>query len=365
MSVAHTLDARSDSAARAPRMTFGRLIREPLFLTTILIWVLSAAFWTIAGLPRQFDRPVEVALRGSTADALGAILCGLMYLVLRRIESKPLAFRFSSALALSFAGVAVYIVYAYWIYYVVAPMGDGGGLAVWSITHLDAAVAVLWTFLAWCGVYFSLQLGAELRVTEARAVDAQNRMLRYQLDPQFLFNIHKALSALIHKNRNADAERLVLTLSRFLRRSLEKDPRACVPLVEELSAMRDYIGVERARIGDRLRFVEAIEPQVRDAMAPSFILQPLLEHAIRQGLGDAQRPITIELGAVKDGDHLKLWVWDDTPADANPGSGATDPGLEFVRSRLATLYGSSADMAMEATAPSGSRTVLTIPLGYQ
>ena len=331
----------------------------------MLIWVLSAAFWTIAGLPRQFDRPLEVALRGSTADALGAILCGLMYLVLRRIETKPLAFRFTAALALSVVGVAVYIVYAYWIYYVVAPMGVGGGLAVWSVTHLDAAVAVLWTFLAWCGVYFSLQFGAELRVTEAKTVDAQNRMLRYQLDPQFLFNIHKALSTLIHKNRNADAEHLVLTLSRFLRRSLEKDPRVRVPLAEELSAMRDYIGVERARIGPRLRFVEAIEPQVQDAMAPSFILQPLLEHAIRQGLGDAKRPITVELGAVKDGDQLKLWVWDDTPADANPAVGATDPGLEFVRSRLDALYGPSAGMAMEPTAPSGSRTVLTIPLGYQ
>ncbi len=346
-------------------MTLGRLMREPLFLTTILIWVLSAAFWTIAGLPRGFHQPVEVALRGSTADALGAALCGLMYLVLRRIETKPLAVRFTSALALSLGGVGVYMVYAYWVYYVVAPMGDGGGLTHWEITHLDAAVAVLWTFLAWCGVYFSLQLGAELRITEAIAADAQNRMLRYQLDPQFLFNIHKALSTLIHKNRNADAERLVLTLSRFLRRSLEKDPRARVPLAEELSAMRDYIGVERARIGDRLRFVEAIEPQVQDAMAPSFILQPLLEHAIRQGLADTKRPITIELGAIRDGDQLKLWVWDDTPTDAKGIGGAPEPGLEFVRSRLETLYGPSAGMAMEATEPNGSRTVLSIPLGYQ
>jgi hypothetical protein len=343
-------------------MTFGRLMREPLFLTTVLVWVLSAAFWTIAGIPRQFDRPLEVALRGSTADALGAACCGLMYLVLRRIETRPLAVRFTTALALSFIGVAVYMTYAYWVYYVLAPMGAGGGMVRWEIKHLDAAVAVLWTFLAWCGVYFSLQLGAELRVTEAKAADAQNRMLRYQLDPQFLFNIHNALSTLIHKNRNADAEHLVLTLSRFLRRSLEKDPRVRVPLAEELSAMRDYMGVERARIGERLRFVEAVQPQVQDAMAPSFILQPLLEHAIRQGLAQADRPITIELGALQEGEHLKLWVWDDTPAAANAPA---DPGLEFVRSRLETLYGPGAGVTTEATAPNGSRTILTLPLGYQ
>ncbi|HWE46544.1 MAG TPA: histidine kinase [Caulobacteraceae bacterium] len=355
------LDFTTDATPR--RWTLGRLVREPLFLTTVTIWALSAAFWTIASLPRQFDRPVEVALRGSTADTLGAILCGVMYLVLRRIQTRPLAFRFTTALALSLVGVAIYMVYAYWIYYVLAPMGVGGGALKWCITHLDAAVAVLWTFLAWCGVYFSLQLGAELRATQAKAADAQNRMLRYQLDPQFLFNIHNALSALIHRNRNADAEHLVLTLSRFLRRSLEKDPRLQVPLAEEISAMRDYIGVERARIGERLRFVEAIQPQVQDAMAPSFILQPLLEHAIRQGLADDKRPITIELGAHKEGDHLKLWVWDDTHAGSDTGRLA-DPGLEFVRSRLETLYGPTAGMATETTEPGGSRTVLTIPLGY-
>ena len=362
MSVAHTLGPRDGrETARQPSL-IARLWQKPLFLTTVLVWTLSAAFWTIAGIPRQFNRPLEVAIRGSTADALGAVSCGLMYLVLRRIETRPLAFRFTVALLLSLVGVAVYIAYAYWVYYIFAPMGDGGGMGVWAVKHLDAGVAVLWTFLAWCGVYFSLQFGAELRVTEAIAADAQNRMLRYQLDPQFMFNIHKALSALIHKNRNADAEHLVLTLSRFLRRSLEKDPRVSVPLAEEISAMRDYIGVERARIGKRLRFVEAIEPQVQDALAPSFILQPLLEHAIHRGLDHVDRPITVELGAVRDGERLKLWVWDDT-APTGP-AGAADPGLEFVRSRLETLYGPTARVATEATEPGGSRMVLTLPLEF-
>ena len=111
----------------------------------------------------------------------------------------------------------------------VSPMGEGGGMGVWAIKHLDAAVAVLWTFPAWCGVYFlaAVRRGAG-GPTEAVAADAQNRMLRYQLDPQFLFNIHRALSALIYKNRNADAEHLVLTSIALPAPLAGKRPRARV-----------------------------------------------------------------------------------------------------------------------------------------
>ncbi len=350
------------SVIRSVTMSLKQLTRSPLFLATLAIWLLCFSIWTFVIFVTYQHRQVEIMLRGATCDAFGCLMCGGFYLVLHRLERQATAVRFAVALLLTLLGTTIYTAYTYAIYHLIAPMDPPP--QHWMLKHVDAMVAMMWTFLAWCGVYFALAFGEKLRTTEAIALDAENRMLRYQLDPHFLFNIHSALATLIHDRRNDEAERVVLSLSAFLRRSLIKSPTDQVSLTEELRAMREYMDVEAARFGERLRFVEDVAPDLASAQAPSFILQPLLENAIKHGLGESAQPITIELGAARQGEALKLWVQDDGDGarGKRPARDSLGVGLENVRRRLQSLYGAAASVAAEPCTPHGFKVTLILPL---
>jgi two-component sensor histidine kinase len=343
-------------------MSVKAIVRSPLFLATAGMWLLCLLVWTLDAAVERQPHQLDNAVRGFVCDAVGASLCGAIYWALRRLEGRSLSLRLLATLVLASLATMVFMAVLFTVYHLVMPYGPTK--PTWLVDHLDTAVATLWTILACCGIYFSMGLGAALRDSEAVALDSQNRMLRYQLDPHFLFNIHSALATLIHDDRNAEAEQMVRSLSNFLRRSIEKDPAALAPLAEELAAMREYIGVEATRFGKRLKFVESVEPAVRDALAPSFILQPLLENAIKHGLSQAARPVTIELGAAREANGLKLWVQDDGAGKHAKGSVTLGVGLENVRSRLQTLYGSAASMSAQQGAQGGFRVELSLPLAF-
>src|SRR5262249_20381460 len=145
-----------------------------------------------------------------------------------------------------------------------------------------------WIYLTWCLIYLSIDYRSSLvsrevdlaRVRTA-ALDAQNRMLRYQLNPHFLFNTLNALSALVLDNKRDQAEHVLLALSRFFRHSLEQDPIEKTVLAEEIAAQEEYMAIEQIRFGDKLRYVKEIDPAARDALVPCFILQPAVENAIK------------------------------------------------------------------------------------
>ncbi len=344
-----------------PVWSLRALARSPLFQATLGIWFLCCTIWTVVIFMVFTSQRIEITFRGALCDAIGMAECGLMYLVMKTIERRALIVRLATALVLTLLATALYLMVFFAAYYLILPMTAPPDH--WLVKNVDLVVAMMWTFLAWCGVYFALNFGDALRTTEAAALDAENRMLRYQLDPHFLFNIHSALATLIHDGRNDEAEQVVLSLSGFLRRSLVKSPTDQVPLTEELRTMREYMNVEAARFGERLRFVEHVDPGLSGAHAPSFILQPLLENAIKHGLGESAHPITIELGAQRHGKALQLWVQDDGDGvRAKRPRDSLGVGLENVRRRLQSLYGGAASLAAEPCAPHGFRVTLTLPL---
>jgi signal transduction histidine kinase len=356
------LPSRRNTGVSATEASSNLSIRTPLLIATVAIWLLSYFGWTLEGAVLGLPHQTNVAARGVVCDTAGALLCGLMYLLLRRLEGKPLTLRLAAALGLASTATTAFMILLYAAYHVFLPISPAR--PAWLSDHLDTMVAIMWTFLCWCGVYFSLGLGAAARQAEAKALDAENRMLRYQLDPHFLFNIHSALATLIHDGRNSEAERTVLLLSNFLRSCLGKDPGALVDLAEEVRVMRDYIEIEGTRFGHRLNFLESIDPSLQAALAPSFILQPLLENAIKHGLGDSASKMTVELGAARDGRQMALWVQDNGSEQRTRPNKSTGVGLENVRLRLQALYGQGASMTTENLAPLGFRVTLKLPLVF-
>lgn len=337
----------------------GRVVVPPLIIATAGIWLLSVLIWGLAAAAQHLPRIGEIVFRGSIVDGVGALLCGLAYLIIRRSTALALPAQLGIAAVLAVIGTAAYMLLLYISFYVILPMSHPPSR--WMFKNTTTFVAVLWTFLAWFCVYFSLQFGAAAQRAGALALDAQNKMLRYQINPHFLFNAHNGLAALIHDGRNEEAERIVMSLSKFLRRSLEADLSTIIPLTSEIEMLREYIEVEGPRFGERITFVECFEDAALAGAAPGFVLQPLVENAMKHGLGPTTRCMTIRIGAAREDDRLKVWVEDNGTGGYKSCTPSLGVGLDNIRQRLRSFYGADAQLQTERLQPTGFRATLDVP----
>jgi two-component system, LytTR family, sensor kinase len=232
-----------------------------------------------------------------------------------------------------------------------------------------------WVVLSWAGLYWGIknyqqmqaQTQAALRAT-AMAHQAQLRMLRYQLNPHFLFNTLNAISTLVLDGDNQTANRMVTSLSAFLRHSLDADPVQRVTLKQELDALNLYLGIEKVRFTERLTLRSDIEDEAYGALLPSLLLQPLIENAIKYAVAKRVEGGTIEIAARRIGDMLEIQVRDDGPGcpqftggDLPPGNGV---GLRNARERLRVLYADRQAFIVRNREPRGVEITLRLPFEH-
>ena len=224
--------------------------------------------------------------------------------------------------------------------------------------------------LCWTGIYFGIKYYESLqdqREATLRAVtlaqEAQLKMLRYQLNPHFLFNTLNAISTLILDNENRTANQAVMRLSEFLRYTLDQDPMKKVTLRQEIEAMNLYLTTEKLRFGDRLRLEFAVEERALEALVPSLLLQPLIENAVKFAVSPSEQGGSVRVEGRARGMMLELAVADDGPGlntGAAPGAGR-GVGLRNTRERLAVLYEDRHRFATLDNKP-GLRIELGLPL---
>lgn len=191
-------------------------------------------------------------------------------------------------------------------------------------------------------------LKQELALSQAlaNAQQAQLAALRYQLNPHFLFNALNSISALIVTKRNEDAERMTEKLSSFLRSSLNADPGELIPLEEELSLTEEYLDIESIRFGERLEVDVDCSAHACEALIPSFLVQPLVENAIKHGVARSKGPTEISINGVVQDDELTIRVANCVtaePTGPTPASGGV--GLANVKRRLDAVYGKAASLS--------------------
>jgi LytS/YehU family sensor histidine kinase len=212
--------------------------------------------------------------------------------------------------------------------------------------------------------YYARWRDRELRASrlEAQLVQAQLQMLRMQLHPHFLFNTLHSVSSLMHSDVKA-ADRILALLGDLLRDSLDKIGSQQVTLKQELDFIDRYLEIERTRFRDRLRTELAIEPSTWDALVPSFVLQPLVENAIRHGVSRRALPVRLQVAARLQGGRLLLSVSDDGPGlpDEGPLPGRGGVGLTNTRARLHQLYGDDAVLELRAGPHGGVEARVEIP----
>jgi sensor histidine kinase YesM len=197
---------------------------------------------------------------------------------------------------------------------------------------------------------------------ESSAREAQLRMLRYQLNPHFLFNTLNAITALVRVRDNARAVAMIQRLSRFLRHSLSEESVEAVPLEQELESLQLYLDIESARFEDRLRLEFDVDLQAREALVPSLILQPVVENSMKYAIDPSEEGGTVRIVARRDGAELQLVVSDTGPGiDAALGESCRGVGLRNTLNRLATLYDSHYSFSTRNLEPSGLAVEIRIP----
>jgi len=187
-----------------------------------------------------------------------------------------------------------------------------------------------------------------LEAAEAAAARAQAMALRLQLDAHFLFNMLNSVSSLVATGRSHDAEQMIGKTADFLRALLHTDPLAEVAVAQEIDMIDTYLAIEAARFGDRLQIDYAIAPDAARARVPNFILQPLVENAVKYGVARSRGPASIRISAARRGKDIELAVLSGPPGDVEPAGERSCPGLglglENVRRRLAARYGGRASL---------------------
>ena len=193
---------------------------------------------------------------------------------------------------------------------------------------------------------------------EASLAKARLEALRAQLQPHFLFNSLNAIAELVHVNPEA-ADDMLAALSDLLRLTLETSAEQELPLRRELEFAERYLAIERVRFGKRLRTSIDASREVQAALVPAFLLQPLIENAIRHGLEPKQLEGVITVGAKRVGENLQLQV-----KDNGVGLHEHEPlhkgiGLANVRARLQALYNGAAKLELRDSG--GVTAEITIP----
>ena len=190
--------------------------------------------------------------------------------------------------------------------------------------------------------------------------EAKLDVLRLQLQPHFLFNTLNAIATLVHRDAHA-ADKLIGHLADLLRLSLLTSDHV-VPLTRELDLLDRYLAIEQARLGDRLRVIRAIDPAVTDALVPTFVLQPLVENAIRHGVEPRCAPGTISLSAERDRNSLRLVVADDgVGLIADKPTSRRGICLANTEARLRALHGAAAKLEFSSPPAGGVQVVITLP----
>ena len=200
---------------------------------------------------------------------------------------------------------------------------------------------------------------------EAQLVRAQLEALRLEIQPLFLFNTFNSLAALIRANDNPAALSMLLGLSDVMRDTLDRTETQVAPLGRELEIIRKYVDLQRARFGERLRVVYQVERAAEPCDVPVLLLQPLVENALRHGLGPRAAGGEIVVGArLESAEALRVWVSDDGVGVPEGFNLATDAGtgLGNTRARIAHLYGSRAGLVVRAAAAGGTVAEIVLPV---
>jgi sensor histidine kinase YesM len=197
-----------------------------------------------------------------------------------------------------------------------------------------------------------------------QASSAQLAMLRYQLNPHFLFNTLNSISTLVLLKQTDRANAMLSRLSSFLRYTLVNEPTGQVTVAQEAETLKLYLEIEKMRFEERLRPHFQIDRQVERALMPSLLLQPLVENAIKYAVTPQEEGADISIEARLDVDRVVIRVSDTGPGAEDHwvrAQQSTGVGLANIRDRLIQTYGDNHRFDTQSDIRGGFRVTIEIP----
>ncbi|WP_447526010.1 sensor histidine kinase [Parasphingorhabdus sp. NYA22] len=335
-------------------------------------WNLQSAGWAGAlilraiggisnGLPLSFLVPVIISTITGYSISL---LLSVVYKNL--IHRRPIVTWSTTAAILTVAS-ALYAFIDAWVFLIQNPTSE----TAFGTLFLGSLFLGIMLLGAWSALYYAINFflrveeqNDQLLQLEAQATRAQLAMLRYQLNPHFLFNTLNSISTLVLLRQTEPANAMLSRLSSFLRHTLVNEVHSRVTLAQEVETLHLYLDIEKMRFEERLRSHFDIDPAVRDALLPSLLLQPLVENAIKYAVTPQEEGADISVSAHRDGDKLRITVSDTGPGKvgATTGkSGSTGVGLGNIQERLNQAYGEGAIFETRSSPGEGFSVFIALP----
>ncbi|MBC7986036.1 MAG: histidine kinase [Sphingomonadaceae bacterium] len=333
-------------------MTPEELRRKPFFEDkNRAFWTLQSAGWSgyfilraLGGIANNMG-PLYI-LPTAVATATGYCLTLLMAVAYRNLITRRPQVTWGGSVAIVAVASGIFSIIEVWAF---AALFRGGEMPA-GLQFLGAILLDVTLLLAWSGLYYGINFyllieeqNDQLLRLETQSSNAQLAMLRYQLNPHFLFNTLNSISTLVLLKQTERANAMLSRLSSFLRYTLANEPTARVPLSQEVETLKLYLEIERMRFEDRLRPSFDIDPRVARARLPSLLLQPLVENAIKYAVTPQEEGAEITVAAHQTaGNRVRITVSDTGPglnAGTPPRIASTGVGLANIQDRLAQAFG--------------------------
>ena len=336
-------------------------------------WILQSAGWagyfilrSINGFSNAMGAMwiIHTALLTATGYSLTLLMASLFR---RLIAMKPIWTLLLSLTVVVLASIVFSIIETWSVATFLKP-----DLELTPRTYLSAILLDFTLLAAWAALYYGINyfllLEGEIKQRErleSQASTAQLAMLRYQLNPHFLFNTLNSISTLVLLKQTERANAMLARLSSFLRYTLANEPTAKVTLAQEVETLKLYLEIEKMRFEDRLRPHFEIDPGCSMALLPSLLLQPLIENAIKYAVTPQEDGADISIEVKRQGDRVVILV-----SDTGPGSDSqytaraaesTGVGLANIRDRLAQAYGDNHRFETQSDIQGGFRVLIDIP----
>lgn len=347
-------------------------------------WRLQAVGWGGAMLLRAMssianNQPLSLLVLVLIATISGFSISLLLAVTYRAlIAQRPLVTWGVTALVLPFAvGLNAFV--DAWVISLYRTPGDASfAQLLIGVFYLDATLLGAWSALYYA-INFFLQIeeqNDQLLRLENQATSAQLAMLRYQLNPHFLFNTLNSISTLVLLKQTEPANAMLSRLSSFLRYTLINEPTGRVTVAQEIDTLQLYLDIERMRFEERLRTTFNVDAGTKTALLPSLLLQPLVENAIKYAVSTQESGAEITITTQLIGQNLRIIVSDTGPglqssATDNRLSGvsfdggepvSTGVGLANIRDRLFQAYGEHHRFEIVDPPDGGFAVVIEIPI---
>jgi len=196
---------------------------------------------------------------------------------------------------------------------------------------------------------------------QTSAKDAQLQMLRYQLNPHFMFNTMNAISTLIYKHENDKANEMLDKLCEFFRYTLDQNANSKTTLQKELELLELYLSIEKVRFAERLTINMQINDNTLDCQVPSMLLQPLVENAIKYAIEPRKKAGFVTISAEKVNNRLIIDVIDNGNGQNNKVSNGFGIGMTNTKARLDAMFNGDYDLKIDDNDQKGTTVTISVP----